>query len=117
MLKAAVLFLALGQGFLFAAPPPAAVVKANVHAATSLALAKLEQMATAGDAATLHREATLVQLDAAEGLGASMGWGQDYWDAVEPAVTAQIVTHFQAAFHALEGFDPDAPGLSWGKLV
>lgn len=97
------LALTLGAALLVSAPasaaPAAVEVKANVHGATTLALALLSLTPAAGSA---EAESALVQHVASSGLGEVMGWGQDYYDNVEPAVVNAITTNFQAAFRLME---------------
>lgn len=101
MLKFTALALCLVAAPLFAAPPPPATeVRANVHAAATLALGLLDRTPTAGDAA---QESAIFQTVAAGGLGEVMGWGQNYWDNVDPAVTKKVLAAFQAAFRLLDG--------------
>lgn len=101
MLKLHAIALVLIAAPLFAAPPPpAAEVRANVHAASTLALGLLERTPGAGDAA---QETAIFQTVAAAGLGEVMGWGQNYWDNVDPVVTKKVLAAFQAAFRLLEG--------------
>jgi hypothetical protein len=81
------------------AAPAAAEVKANVHGAATLTLALFALTPTSGNAEV---ESALLQHVASSGLGEVMGWGQDYYDNVEPAVVNAITTNFQAAFRLLE---------------
>lgn len=94
-------------------PPPAAGVKANVHAASSLAANLLALTPASGE---LETEAAMVQHAATSGLGEVMGWGTNYWDAVEPAVRDAVLKQFQAAYKLLATVFDD-PRLDYSALL
>jgi hypothetical protein len=88
--------------------PPATEVKANAHAAASLASALLALTPATGSAAA---ESEIAQHVASAGLGEVMGWGQDYWDSVDAATTSTVIQNFQAAFRLMETAFAGTPTL------
>lgn len=116
MIRTEMLALALAMCALavpaFSSPPPAALVKAEVHAASTIAIELLALTPTSGAVAD---ETAVAQMVGASGLGEVMGWGQDHWDSVEAAVAQTVTAHFQAAFKELEAFD--GAGLTYAQLT
>lgn len=81
------------------AAPPAVQVLAEVHAASRVAVGLLDRLPDSGDVLT---EVDYVGTVTAQGLGEIMGWGQDRFDNVDPAVVATIQAGFAGAFREVE---------------
>lgn len=81
------------------AAPPAIQVLAEVHAASRLAVGRLDRVPAEGD---VVRETSYVGTVTAQGLGEIMGWGQDRFDNVDPDTVLAIQIGFGQALREVE---------------
>ena len=93
------------------AAPPAAQVLAEVHAASRLAVGRLDRLPAEGDVA---HETVYVTGVTAQGLGEIMGWGQDRFDNVDPETVMAIQAGFAQALRAAEDLPEGDPGSTFG---
>lgn len=111
--RGAAAFAALALVTSLHAAPPAEQVMAEVNAAARIAVSLLDQLPAEGDVA---QESAYVGGVSAAGLGEIMGWGQDRFDNVDPAITATLTAEFTQAFRALEGLPEDGGGIGYSQL-
>lgn len=95
------------------AAPPAPEVLAEVRAVSALSVGFMERVNPEGD---LGAETATLFHGLYAGLGEVMGWGQDRFDNVDPAVTARITEQFTQLYRYLEGLGDPSSGFTAAQV-
>jgi hypothetical protein len=95
------------------AAPPAVQVLAEVHAASRLAVARLDRLPAQGE---VIPETSYVSTVSAQGLGEIMGWGHDRFDNVDPQTVMAIQMGFAQALRAAEDLPEGDADFSYEVL-